>query len=297
MYIYPSSKRYGSIEEGASLSLLLLLLTWASEEAPPANPRRVFALLQVMHEGTSQRLPRHRYKNHINKLFKESEEVLTWAALKAALHKRYGPTAFDDHFDDLTKLHQTGSVREYQLQFERLLSQVGRLSTQHQLGCFVSGLKGNLRSEVQAAKPATVTKAIGLARLYEARNWSLKKPPISYGNRIRETTPPFPSSTLTLSKPLPTKRLSLRCKTGEPKAYASILMKNSSQDINAKKFFMIEGVYATEEDWDERDPTEGDEREEDEPVISLHAITGVICLTLCWINKRISKTTSMGYKA
>lgn len=139
-------------------------------------------------------------------LFKESEEVLTWAALKATLHKHYGPTAFDD----LTKLHQTGSVREFQLQFERLLSRVGRLSTQHQLGCFVSGLKGNLRSEVQAAKPATVTEAIRLARLSEARNWSLKKPPISYGNRIRETTPPLPFSTLTQSKPSPTKRLSLR---------------------------------------------------------------------------------------
>lgn len=76
-------------------------------------------------------------------LFKDSEEVLTWEAFKAAMHTHYGHTAFDDHFGDLTKLQQTGSVREYQLQFERLLSRVQKLSTQHQLGCFVSGLKGN----------------------------------------------------------------------------------------------------------------------------------------------------------
>jgi hypothetical protein len=74
-------------------------------------------------------------------VFKESEEVLTWEELKAAVHMCYGPTAFDDHFGDLMKLQQTGLVREYQLQFERLLSWVGKQSTQHQLGCFVSGLK------------------------------------------------------------------------------------------------------------------------------------------------------------
>jgi hypothetical protein len=88
--------------------------------------------------------------------------------LKVALDTRYGPTAFDDHFGDLIKLQQSSSVREYQLQFEWLLSQV--------------------------------------ARLYEARNLSLKRPQISKDKHMaqRELTPPLPSSNLTWSKPLRT---------------------------------------------------------------------------------------------
>jgi hypothetical protein len=78
-------------------------------------------------------------------------------------YTRCGPTRFEDHFGDLTKLQQGGSVRDYQAEFERLLSRVEKLSTQHQLGCFVSGLKETIRIKVQAAKPTSLTEAIGLA--------------------------------------------------------------------------------------------------------------------------------------
>jgi hypothetical protein len=43
-------------------------------------------------------------------LFKDSEEVITWDALKTMLHTHYGPISFDDHFGDLTKLQQTGTT-------------------------------------------------------------------------------------------------------------------------------------------------------------------------------------------
>lgn len=47
-------------------------------------------------------------------LWKEGEENPNWDSLRQALHTRYSPTVFEDHFSDLTKLQQTGSVREYQ---------------------------------------------------------------------------------------------------------------------------------------------------------------------------------------
>ena len=111
-------------------------------------------------------------------LFRDSEETITWESLKDALHTHYGPTVFECHFGNLTKLQQVGTMRHYQLQFEQLLSRVGKLSISHQLGCFVSRFKGNLRMEVQALKPSMLTKAIGLARLYEAKIGSSKKNPI-----------------------------------------------------------------------------------------------------------------------
>jgi hypothetical protein len=87
-----------------------------------------------------------------------------------------GPTQFEDFYGDLSKLKQHGSVKEYQCQFEKLLNRVGKLSQAHQVGGFVSGLKESIRIDVQAVKPSTLTAAVGLGKLYEARVLAQKKP-------------------------------------------------------------------------------------------------------------------------
>jgi hypothetical protein len=108
-------------------------------------------------------------------IFKEDVMNISWENLKEAMHVRFGPTQFEDFYGDLSKLRQVGSVKEYQCQFEKLLSRVGKLSQVHQVGCFVSGLKENIRTEVQAARPSTLTTAVGLVRLYEAYVLTQKK--------------------------------------------------------------------------------------------------------------------------
>ncbi|KAI5316982.1 hypothetical protein L3X38_036689 [Prunus dulcis] len=85
-------------------------------------------------------------------LMKEETPITTWATFKQGLHDRYGPTQFQDFFGDLTKLQQTGSVRDYQTQFEKLLIRAGRLTLDQQVGCFVSGLKENIKTDVQASE-------------------------------------------------------------------------------------------------------------------------------------------------
>ncbi|KAI9177558.1 hypothetical protein LWI28_016671 [Acer negundo] len=97
-------------------------------------------------------------------LMKEETPVATWEVFKQGLHNRYGPTQFQDFFGDLTKLQQMGSVKEYQTVFERLLIRAGKLTPAHQVGCFVSGLKKSIKTDVQACKPESLTAAIGLAR-------------------------------------------------------------------------------------------------------------------------------------
>lgn len=125
-------------------------------------------------------------------LFKESEDQMTWEAMKEGLLVQYGPTQFDDFFGDLTKLRQTGSVREYQSQYERLLSRAGKLSVVQQIGGFISGLKDNIRTEVQASRPNTLTAAVGLARLFEARHQAQRRT-LSFLEIRRPTGPPnFP---------------------------------------------------------------------------------------------------------
>ncbi|XP_042518542.1 uncharacterized protein LOC122092282 [Macadamia integrifolia] len=100
---------------------------------------------------------------------KEQEEPVTWNLLKDGLHTRFGPTQYEDFFVDLTKLRQEGNVREFQSQFERLLSRFKGLTVAQQVSLFVSGLKETIQIEVKAAHPTTLSEAIGLARLFESK--------------------------------------------------------------------------------------------------------------------------------
>ena len=43
---------------------------------------------------------------------------MNWHAFRDALHAQFGPNKFQDSFSDLTKLQQSGIVREYEAQYE-----------------------------------------------------------------------------------------------------------------------------------------------------------------------------------
>ncbi|XP_043725863.1 uncharacterized protein LOC122672458 [Telopea speciosissima] len=108
-------------------------------------------------------------------LYKQSDGGVTWADFCEGLHARFGLTPFQDFFGELAKLQQTSSVRDYQAKFERILSKVGQLPPNRQISCFVSGLRDNIKVDVLAAQPATLSSAIGLARLFEAKNLSMRR--------------------------------------------------------------------------------------------------------------------------
>jgi hypothetical protein len=95
-------------------------------------------------------------------LLREGKEI-GWVELKEGLFVRFGPSQFYDPFGELTKLQQEGSIREYQLKFESLLSKVGTLSPSQQVSCFISSLKEVIKVDVLAGRPLNLTAAIGLA--------------------------------------------------------------------------------------------------------------------------------------
>ena len=70
-------------------------------------------------------------------------------------------------------MQQVGSIMDYQAKFEKLLAKVGHLGYKRQVSCFINGLEKPIRIDVQANK--SLTSAIGLARLYEARDLSWKR--------------------------------------------------------------------------------------------------------------------------
>lgn len=64
------------------------------------------------------------------------------------------------------------------MDFEKLLSKVGRLTPEQKVSCFVSGLQDSIRTEVQAVHSKALSEAIGLARLYEAKLLTQQKTPM-----------------------------------------------------------------------------------------------------------------------
>lgn len=101
---------------------------------------------------------------------------LTWKEFTKAVHLRFGPTDYEDPSEALTRLKQTSSVAAYQEAFERLSHRVDGLPKNFLIGCFVAGLRDDIRLDVKIKQPRTLSDTIGVARLIEERNQLQRKP-------------------------------------------------------------------------------------------------------------------------
>jgi hypothetical protein len=82
----------------------------------------------------------------------------------------FGPSTYENHQAQLFKLRQTGFVSEYQENFEKLGNRVLGLPADAILNCFISGLIPEIRNEIAIQRPYSISEAIGLAKLIEAKN-------------------------------------------------------------------------------------------------------------------------------
>ncbi|KAL0412968.1 UNVERIFIED_CONTAM: hypothetical protein Sradi_1498500 [Sesamum radiatum] len=137
------------------------------------------------------------YSNH---------QLTTWDVFVRALELRFGPSSFANHQAALFKLRQRGSVADFQSEFERLCNRVVGLSPESILNCFISGLRSDIQRELAVLQPSSISQAIGLAKLVEAKILDARPlravapPPIS---RVPPLLPaPRPR------EPLPIRRLS-----------------------------------------------------------------------------------------
>ena len=99
--------------------------------------------------------------------------------MKAGLLEQFGSTEYEDPFGELCKLKQTGTISEYQTQFARLLARAGHLTDKQEAGCFISGLKDGLRTDVRVQNPLNLSAAIALARTYEFKTQRSTNTPVS----------------------------------------------------------------------------------------------------------------------
>ncbi|XP_061356120.1 uncharacterized protein LOC133300572, partial [Gastrolobium bilobum] len=98
----------------------------------------------------------------------------TWASFITALHRRFGPSEFDEPIGALAKLQQQGLVIDYQSTFEAAASKVPGLSATMKRGLFISGLKPRIRRSVLTQRPTDWHEALALAKVFEDQQFDEK---------------------------------------------------------------------------------------------------------------------------
>ncbi|KAL0317444.1 UNVERIFIED_CONTAM: hypothetical protein Sangu_2158700 [Sesamum angustifolium] len=80
-----------------------------------------------------------------------------------------GPSSYENHLQALFKVRQTGSLLDFQLDFERLCNRVVGFSLESISDCFLFGLCFDTQKELAILLPTSISQAIGLARLIDAK--------------------------------------------------------------------------------------------------------------------------------
>lgn len=220
-----------------------------------------------------------------------NNRFIVWVDLVRALVIRFGPSNYEDHQGALAKLTQRSSVAIYQTQFETLANRTTNSSQSFLTSCFVSGLQPNIRSEVLAFRPTVMAKAIGLARLQEAKLTETPHfPPRAPFTRYIPPLPnvlalPAPPTVLALPTPplatrLPIKRLSpAELQTRREKGLCYNCDERYTPVHRCKNRRLLLLTNDEDEDNDENielldDTGEYGETSTPHPEISIHALSG-----------------------
>lgn len=119
--------------------------------------------------------------------------TLSWLEFSQALCLEFGPSEFDNKAEALFKLKQTGTLSEYVTEFRHLANRTLEICMIFLKGCFIGGLKKELKYDVKLLKPATVHDAIAFAVQLDVKIYEFKsitsKPPLTVKPHITFATP------------------------------------------------------------------------------------------------------------
>ncbi|KAH9685459.1 hypothetical protein KPL70_013963 [Citrus sinensis] len=100
----------------------------------------------------------------MRRTYQEEEKIVTWESFVEELWARFGPTECEDYDEALSRVKQTGSLRDYQREFERLGNRVHGWTQKALVGTFMGGLKPEILEEIRMFRPKTLKEAISLAQ-------------------------------------------------------------------------------------------------------------------------------------
>lgn len=189
------------------------------------------------------------------------------------LWARFGPTAAEDFDEALSKIRQTGTLREYQREFERLQNKVSGWTPKALIGTYVGCLKDAISDSIRMFQPKTLKAAIELARMRDEQLQRQRQRRFNnFPNKTQRnsTTPPPPGKTTSAGNP---KRLSwdeLKRKRSLGLCFSCDERYTPDHCCQKSQLLLIEGLEDEDDEGDEDDQTPGTE----EPEITLHALTG-----------------------
>jgi hypothetical protein len=112
----------------------------------------------------------------LRKAYHEDKKEVSWEIFVEELWARFGPTDCEDFDESLSKIRQTGSLREYQKEFERLGNRVQGWTPKALVGTFMGGLKPEIADGIRMFKPKSLKEAISLARMRDEQMIRQEKP-------------------------------------------------------------------------------------------------------------------------
>ncbi|ESQ30824.1 hypothetical protein EUTSA_v10012141mg [Eutrema salsugineum] len=131
----------------------------------------------------------------ISKALREDQVEITWEVFEEELWARFGPTDGEDFHEALSRVRQTGSLSDYQQEFERLQNKVRGWSQQALVGTFMGGLQPEIADGIRMFRPKTLKEIINYVRLMDGQLQRLK--------RMSPSKPAFRS--FTPSRPMTTR--------------------------------------------------------------------------------------------
>jgi len=79
------------------------------------------------------------------------------------LWARFGPSECENFDEALLRIRQTGSLHEYQREFERLGNRVRGWTQKALVGTFMGGLRSDISDGIRMFKPQTLKDVISFA--------------------------------------------------------------------------------------------------------------------------------------
>ncbi|KAL0401788.1 UNVERIFIED_CONTAM: hypothetical protein Slati_4208700 [Sesamum latifolium] len=151
-----------------------------------------------------------------------------------SLELHFGLSSFDNHQTMLFKLRQQGTMTDFQAKFERLCNRMVSLPPKSILNYFIYGLRPDIQRELAVLLPSSISQAIGLPKLIEAKCSNARRPHVPLNAQPTPSQLPLLPAHPKKYRFLLPALLRLKCKPDVLTGYALIVTKNLPLAINAK---------------------------------------------------------------
>ena len=206
----------------------------------------------------------------LNRTYKEENRTMTWTMFAEELWARFGSTDGEDFDEALSHITQSGSLWDYQREFEKLGNRVHGWTQKALVGTFMGGLKLEVADGIRMFKPKTLKEAISLAKTRDEQLTRQRRfaRPIPQ-NRPLATITPVNQRVAISPKRLGWEKMQKRRAQGL--CFSCNERLTPGHKCQGPRMLLIQGYNNSQENEEEAE-TEGNREEELE--VFIHALTG-----------------------